>query len=300
MICQNKSLCCSSLVYNPCIESSPCEQGCLVNDDSFTCQCDDGYFLAADNISCVKCAEANRRGRIDPTWHVALCNANTNEMICSGAAINDRWVLTSAGCVCDGIDQQSLSIRFGKSRTCFRSESQEVQLSASEIYCYPKYKPDKLTSDFALIKLQSTIPVDDVKRSPPLCLERQGKEPVRPGQKVLIYGWGRVGEEVPEDAILQSTGMVTIVNRSECMDGFKKDRIRGSASRIICTIANTTSACNGNYGSAVVSLGKRNKLYLTAVLSKSTRSCGTDQSYLAHSKTRNLDFINWHNNITEF
>ena len=57
-------------------------------------------------FSCIKCAEANRRGRIDPTWHVALCNANTNEMICSGAATNNRWVLTSAGCVCDGIDKQ--------------------------------------------------------------------------------------------------------------------------------------------------------------------------------------------------
>jgi len=221
-------------------------------------------------------------------------------MLCSGTAINDRWILTSAGCACNGIDKQSLSIRLGKTSTCFHSDRREIQLSASEIYCYPNYNPSRLSQDFALIKLQSVIPVNDIKRSPPLCLERQGKQTVLPGQNVVTYGWGKIGEEVPEDAILQSSGMVTIVDSSICVDRFKAERIRGSGSRMICTNANTTSACNGNYGSAVISLGKKNKIYLTAVVSKSTRFCGTDQSFLAHSKTRNIDFINWYNNITVF
>ena len=278
---------------------SPCEQECIIGRDGYTCQCSDGYFLAADNISCVKCAEAKTRGGVDPTWHVALCDANTNEMMCSGTAINDQWILTSAGCVCNGLDRQSLSIRFGKNRTCFHRERREVRLSASEIYCYSNYKAAKLSLDFALIKLQSAIPVRNVKRSPPLCLSRQVRSTVLPGQKVLIYGWGRVGEEVPEDAVLQSSGMVTIANLSECMTEFNSDGIKGTPERMICTMANTTSACSGNYGSAVIT-NTKNKLFLTAVVSKSTKSCGTDRSFLIHSKTRNLNFIKWINNITVF
>ena len=239
-----------------------------------------------------------RRGRIDPTWHVALCNANTNEMVCSGTAINDQWILTSAGCVCNGVDKQSLSIRFGKSRTCFYDDPREVRLSASDIYCYPKYSPNKLTLDFALIKLQSPIPLESVQRSPPLCLTRkQGREYVQPGQNVMVHGWGRVGEEVPEDAVLQSSGMITIANLSECMEEFNSDGIKGTPRRMICTMANTTSACIGNYGSAVISVDKNSKLLLSAVVSKSTKSCGTIRSFLVHSKTKNIDFINWHNNI---
>ena len=284
-------------MYNPCVQS-PCEQGCVIGNDGYNCQCNDGYFLAADKSTCVKCAEARSRRRIDPTWHVALCNTSTNEMICSGTAIDDQWILTSAGCACNGIEKQSLSIRFGKSRTCFYNDPQEVRLSASDVYCYPKFSPTKLTLDFALIKLQSAIPLDSVQRSPPLCLARkQEREYVQPGQSVTIYGWGRVGEQVPEDAVLQSSGMITIANLSECKDGFNSDGIKGTPRRMICTMANTTSACIGNYGSAAVSFDKNNNLFLRAVVSKSTKSCGTDQSFLVHSKTKNVDFINWRNRI---
>ena len=276
---------------------SLCEQTCIIGNDSYTCQCDDGYILAADNFSCIKCAEP-QLGRVDPTWHVALCNANTKEMICSGTAINDQWIVTSARCVCNGTDKQSLSIRFGKSKTCFRNERQEVKRSASEIHCFPDYHRDELTIDFALIKLQSPIHLKAARRLPPLCLDRKQRPKVPPGQNVLIYGWGRVGENVARGSTLRPNGMVTVVDNDLCIAEFKKEGLNpgGIVDRMICTRANTTSACRGNYGSAVITQNE-DELLFSAVVSKSTKSCGTDQSFLIHSKTRNRSFLQWSDEI---
>jgi len=281
------------LVYNPCLES-PCEQSCIIGDDSYICQCDDGYILAFDKFSCIKCAESQS----DRTWHVALCNATTKETICSGTAINDQWILTSAGCVCNGTDKQSLSIGFGKRKTCARSESKQTLASASEIYCYPNYDRGELSIDFALIKLQSPISLRMSRRLPPLCLDREQRPRVLPGDKVLIYGWGRVGKKVAPPSLLKPNSNITVVDVSLCEAQFEKEGIspRGIVGRMICTIANTTRACRGNYGSAVITQNE-NDLFLSAVVSKTTKSCGTDQSFLIHSKTRNKDFLRWSDKI---
>ena len=206
--------------------------------------------------------------------------------------------MTSAGCVCNTTDKESLSIRFDKRKTCFRNERTEIKRSASEIHCYPIYDPDKLTLDFALIKLQSPIPLRAARRLPPLCLDREVRPKLPPGQKVLIYGWGKVGEKVARSSILQPNGMVTIVNNTLCEAEFRSEGITptGILGRMICTKANTTKACKGNYGSAVITQNE-NELFLSAVVSKSTKSCGTDQSFLIHSKTRNKEFLEWSDEI---
>ena len=88
-------------------------------------------------------------------------HASNNDKICSGTAINDQWVLTSAGCACkNGTAIEALSIRFGKNRTCSYRDNDELQFSVLEIYCYLTYDPDVLTVDIAAVKLHSPIPVD--------------------------------------------------------------------------------------------------------------------------------------------
>ena len=273
---------------------SPCEHTCTPGNNSYTCQCEDGYFLTANNRSCVKCAELYK-GEMNSTWQVAFCNVNTKELLCAGTAISDQWILTSAACVCNGVDRASLSIRYGKQKTCFYDEQQEVKLTASEVFCYPNFQPKKLSADFALVKLQSPIPLETVKLFPPLCLskDRHERKVIKPGQQVNIFGWGKVGERVPEDAIIHSTGNVTIVDKRQCL--FEGSAVSAKVI-IICTAAFTPVACNGNLGSAVIAIND-NKLILAAVVSKGTKSCGSDQSYIFHSKTRNIKFMNWSNNI---
>ena len=205
-------------------------------------------------------------------------------------------MLTSAGCVCSGVSKTSFSIRYGKQKTCYYDEHQEVKLTASKVYCYSRFKPDRLSTDFALVKLQSPIPLGTVKRLPPLCLPsyRIDKKDIVAGKQVIIFGWGRIGEKVPKDALIHSTGNITIANITECEQALEKSSTNHK--RMICTTANTSIACNGNYGSGVIVISD-SKLVLAAVVSKRTTSCGSDHSFIYHSKIRNAQFIEWSNNI---
>ena len=277
---------------------NPCDQECgVAGNDTYFCGCTDGYILAANGISCIKCAKAKRSSVVKPTWHVALCNDSKDDTICSGTAISDQWVLTSARCACNngsGIDKQSLSIRFGKNRTCSYAEPNELQLSASEIYCYPDYTADALTVDIAAIKLESPIPVNVMKQSPPLCIgnARKGKELFFSKGNVQIYGWGKVGR-VDEEATLQSSGNIAVDVVMKCREVFKKEKVKDRSNRgIMCTVANTTSACIGNYGSAVVARDK-NTMYFGAIVSKVTSVCGATDSYLAHSRLFTKAAFQW-------
>ena len=170
----------------------PCEHISIAGNDSYTCQCNKNYILAADNISCIKCAHAqSQSGEINPARHVAICNATNEKIICSGTAISDQWILTSAQCVCDSnIDKQNISIRFAKNRTSFYEDPTDLQLLVSDIYCYPGYKPNKVIVDIALIKLQLSIPLHVMRQSPPLCLgiNRAIKKYFSFGQQVIIFG----------------------------------------------------------------------------------------------------------------
>ena len=270
----------------------------MIGNNTYICQCKKGYVIAADGITCIKCARSS-----NPTWHVALCNASNDDTICSGTAISDQWVLTSARCVCNndtGIDKQSLSIRFGKTRTCFYTDNNETQHTVSEIYCNPNYAANALTVDIAAIKLQSPIPISVMKQSPPLCINnvRKTKKLFSPGRLVEIFGWGMVGKTVERNSTLQSTGNVQVA-KMKCKKIFREEGIRNhSDDGVMCTMANTTSACTGNYGSAVIAR-KRNKIYFGGIVSKVTSVCGATNSYLAHSKLYAKTTLNWVKSITQ-
>ena len=270
------------------------------SNNIYTCQCIDGYILAADGFSCIECSTSN-----NPTWHIALCNASNNDTICSGTVINDQWILTSARCACKndvGVDKQSLSIRFGKIKTCYYREANEIQLSASEIYCFPGHSAKALTVDIAVIKLQSPIPVNTMKQSPPLCIAdiRRGKKIFFAGKLVEIFGWGAVGKTIEREATLQSTGIVEVEGTAKCKAVFKKEKFKDRASGgIMCTIANTTSACIGNYGSAIVT-SNEGIMYFGGIVSKVTSVCGATKSYLAHSKLYTKVAFRWVKSIIKF
>lgn len=291
----------SFTVYNPCL-LSPCDQECGIDNNTYFCGCTEGYVLAADGISCIQCAKPTESDTIKPTWQVAICNASNNDTICSGTTISDQWVLTSARCACrNGVGIEGLSYRFGKEKTCSYEDTGEVQRLASKIYCYSTYDPDILTVDIAAVKLESPIPIDVIQQSQPLCIDnvKEGKKLFFTGGKVQIFGWGIIGKAVENEATLRSTGTIIVDATQECKSVFKKEKVkyraRGGA---ICTLANTTSSCIGNYGSAVVS-SDEDTLYFGAIVGRSTSECGVTGSYIAHSRLFAKDAFDWISNVTK-
>ena len=66
----------------------------------------------------------------------------------------------------------------------------------------------------------------------------------------------------------------------------------------MCTIANTTSACTGNYGSVVIARKKR-QLYFGRIVRKKTSNCGIPNSYLAHSKLYTKTAYDWVSSVVQ-
>ena len=280
--------------YDPCV-LSPCEHSCTVINNTYSCYCSEDYILADNGFSCIKCAAFNSQGEVNATWQVALCNASNDNTICSGTAISDQWVLTSARCVCNnGSGIEDLSIRYGKKMTFYYRDRGEKRRLASEIYCYPSFDPKRVTVDLAIIKLKTPLPVSTLENYPPLCFDtrRKDKERFFSGNKVEVFGWGRIGELVSTESTLQSTGNVTVDVTLECKNIFKNEGVQFDAG-MMCTIANTTSACTGNYGSGLITKDDDNKILLGGIVNRVTKVCGDKDSYVAHTRLSTKVATKW-------
>ena len=280
---------------------SPCEHSCMVKNNTYSCYCNEDYILATNGFSCIKCATFNSQGEVNATWQVAFCNASNDDTICSGTAISDQWVLTSARCACkNGSGIEGLSIRYGKKRTCYYRDRSERRRTASEIYCYPNFDPKKVTVDLAIVKLRASLPVGTLENYPPLCFSsrRKGKEHFFSGGKVEMFGWGHIGELVSRESTLQSTGNVTVDVTLECKNIFKNEGVRFDPG-MMCTIANTTSACTGNYGSGLITKDDDNKILLGGIVNRATKVCGGKDSYIAYTRLGTKVATKWIRSITQ-
>ena len=288
----------------------PCEKCQQLCHNNSSCACHEGYTLSSDGYSCITCAKAsitsNRLSVINPTWHVALCNASepSDPLVCSGSLINDQWVITSAECLCGhNIDIDSLSLRINKQRTCVVEEEDEIDALASEIHCHPSYNSsdDKLT-DLALIKLSSPITKEELDKALPLCTEADDTSEiydVDQSRNYITYGLGNHTQVVRNNTQL-APAFVFLSPNSACFKEFLKEEIDyKSNSNVFCTDARSNSRCYGNPGSAVISSDDTSsKITFAGVISRYTKVCGKLQSYVASTKIQSSDVLQWIANTT--
>ena len=283
-----------------------CQQLCYNNS---SCACHEGYTLSSNGYSCIRCAKASitssRLSVLNPTWHVALCNASepSDPLVCSGSLINDQWVITSAECVCGhDIDLDSLSLRINKQRTCVIEEDDEIDVLASEIHCHPSYNSsnDKLI-DLALIKLSSPITNEELNITLPLCVEADDTSKIynvdQSGDYYNTYGLGNPTRVVRNNAQL-APAFVFLSPNSACFKEFLKEEIDYKSNpNVFCIDARSNSRCYGNPGSAVISSDKTSgKITFAGVISRYTRVCGKLQSYAASTKIQSSDVLQWIDN----
>ena len=294
---ENRKLC--PFFVDPC---EKCQHLCLNNS---SCACHDGYTLSSDGYSCIKCAKVfiDYNGKegltvIKPTWHVALCNTTdpSDPLVCSGSLINDRWVITSARCVCGrNININSLSLRINKLHTCVVEESMEIDIFASEIYCHPGYNNsnDKET-DIALIRMSSPIQKEELNNTLPLCIKTDDTDNFR---FYTTYGLGNPTQVVPDRAVL-SPAFVILSSKSECFREFLKEGIdyKNNAD-VFCTSVDTNGKCVGNPGSAVFSFDDTSgSISFVGVISRFTKVCGKSQSHTANINIQSSDVLQWIDN----
>jgi len=142
-------------------------------------------------------------------WMVSIVNDERH--FCSGALINQNWIVTAANCFMDLGPSDNLLFNLGK-HDLSKTESTQITLEASNIFIHESFcAASKYENDIALVKLAS--PVSYTNQIRPVCLAS-----LSPSIKsdAIITGWGSP-EYSGENEISRLRQVSTkIKSRSEC------------------------------------------------------------------------------------
>merc|ERR1711962_1307859 len=214
------------------------------------------------------CGVVNRSTRIvggnttevnEYPWQVAL-TTRSGVLICGGSLINDRWVLTAAGCTQAGVYQ----VELGNPHRHSMDDSAAMRFKVKRVVDHPNYNsPTPLNNDFSLLEL--TYPVDLEMVSPsirPICLPSTSNSSQYENVDAVITGWGSTTESgFNSDALQEAT--VRTMSNDKCQRSFGNIKIH---SAMICASNPGRGPCKGDAGGPMVT-NVANYLNLIGVIS---------------------------------
>ncbi|XP_066494897.1 trypsin-like [Tiliqua scincoides] len=137
-------------------------------------------------------------------WHVGIYDSN--RFYCSGALLTKNWVVTAAHCRSAG----NTFVRLGEHNMAL-NEGTEQQRKAAKFIVHPDYDPGSKDNDIMLIKLSSSVDIND--SAQPISL---GTQCAPPGTQCLVTGWGTVTSPKPKIPVELQCAYLIIVSQREC------------------------------------------------------------------------------------
>ncbi|GBM89517.1 Suppressor of tumorigenicity 14 [Araneus ventricosus] len=122
-------------------------------------------------------------------WTVAISkaeNGETPKIICGGALLDTRTVLTAAHCLTDA---ENFILFFGKYNRSVQDDDQEVKVGRSyQLILHPDFNEDVYDNDIAIVKFQPDVIYSE--RIQPICLPTRNSTArnVVPGKKGYVSG----------------------------------------------------------------------------------------------------------------
>lgn len=147
------------------------------------------------------------------------------QLVCSGALVNQHWVVVAAHCVSEPgrtehLSIDDLSVVMGKHDLKESKTLQHIQIS--QILIHPNYDPHLLDSDLALLKLVDKARVSEYVS--PVCLPHlQGGEVTT--KQAFLTGWPITGQHRSEsnaDSDVARTGLIEFGDVVKCEKQFSK------------------------------------------------------------------------------
>ncbi len=148
-------------------------------------------------------------------WQVALMIGN--QQFCGGSIIHERWILTAAHCVADGVQPEY--IRAGVTNW---NDPSGQDMAIEEIIWHPGYgtvPQNQYVFDIALIRLADPLDLsgDNAKAIRPVSPEEAIDGLTDPDVMSAITGWGAISQGGPGSIGLQ-VAFVPVVSNEEAMD----------------------------------------------------------------------------------
>ncbi|XP_053123542.1 trypsin-like [Hemicordylus capensis] len=146
--------------------------------------------------------------RSSQPWQVAIYDSN--RFYCSGSLLNRDWVVTAAHCKMPGYTY----LRLGE-HNMMLNEGTEQQKRAIRLIAHPNYDPVSKDNDIMLIKLSSSVAIND--NVQPINLASQC---VAPGTRCLVSGWGTTSSPRPTIPDELQCAYLNIIPQRECEEAY--------------------------------------------------------------------------------
>ncbi|CAI6343919.1 unnamed protein product [Macrosiphum euphorbiae] len=153
-------------------------------------------------------------------WQVAVLNG-FQEVICGGTLVAPGWVLTAAHC-----SRQKLFVIL-KEYDLSVYEGDEIRVRVERIIIHPRYNPNTIDNDMALLKLRALdLEIDGGLNLQPACLppsdfQRRKRKP----KMCVVIGWGKVQSQDSYGSRILREARVPIVGQRTCRSAYWRYQI---------------------------------------------------------------------------
>ncbi|MEX0167634.1 serine protease [Streptomyces sp. LMG1-1-1.1] len=212
-----------------------------------------------------------------------LVDLEERRVMCGGALIGERWVVTAAHCVTGSYGSTDrVGVLLGEHDLTSREDSPNAVLAApARMVVHPDYDPESQRNDIALVRLAEPVAVNGDVR--PIALPHSFARGAFDHTRVEAPGWGATSFGGRTSAVLRTVTLDTMSNPVCGTRGMPQ--VTPSQ---LCTYAPGRDTCQYDSGGPLVHTVAR-KPYLIGLVSYG-KGCATETPAV---NTRVWSYLNW-------
>ncbi|WP_411072629.1 serine protease [Streptomyces sp. cmx-4-25] len=217
-----------------------------------------------------------------------LVDLRERRVMCGGALIGDRYVLTAAHCLTGSYGSTArVGVLLGDHDLATGDDSPNALLAApARFLTHPEYDPETQRNDIALVRLAEPVAFGPDVR--PVALPTASAHGTFDHTRVEAPGWGATSFGGPASEVLRTVTLGTMSNRTCVSRG-----MYGVTPAQLCTYAPGRDTCRYDSGGPLVHTTGRQP-YLVGLVSYG-RGCATDTPAV---NTRVRSYLTWIERVT--
>ncbi|KAK4328118.1 hypothetical protein Pmani_001440 [Petrolisthes manimaculis] len=183
-------------------------------------------------------------------WQVGIRANNSENYMCGGSIINNRYILTAAHCVTDDNGEQvssyQLSVGIGDHISTFTEDDRYVTkaVGVEQIIVHHDYNSKTFNKDIALLKLFEPMLLRFYPEVGTICLPANDDKTYE-NMYGTASGWGVIKNDGPQAEVLQE--MILVILDSNCK-GFGTQLTENQ----LCVLPDFGDTCQGDSGGPLV------------------------------------------------